>query len=271
MRAHDPGRTSAADTRGAADRAAPVRPAVDGSADTSSAARLLALQRTAGNAAVNRALGRGGHGAPGATAVQRARTSQTAPARVDGNRLLDLIVGKNRTLAGFGFGPECRNNGGNNLISRPVEVEVRDGDTTARLAVHLNVMLTTGGEVHDRTSGSSSVKIHGGLFHLTARRAASQNLIHQAGASALTADESIHVGRSNAGAGWNSRSDNTRILAGQAGVSQDALVAALTSRFPPGEVAELVETFKRDVGRVVINSLLPEVVTVTWEGDASFA
>ncbi|MEV5168114.1 DUF4157 domain-containing protein [Streptomyces werraensis] len=207
-----------------------------------------------------------------AAVVQRAGGAQaTAPARMDGDRLLDVIVGHNRTLGGFPFGRESRNNGGNNLISRPVEVRVQDGPTTAVLAVHLNVMLNTGGEVVDRRSGSSSVTIRGEKAHLTARLASSQSSIEHNGASVLTAGESIHVGRSNAAKGWGNNPANTGALADKAGVPAGKLVAELQHRFPPGEIADIIERFKTDVGRVVIHALLPEVVTVNWEGDASFA
>ncbi|MEW2388303.1 DUF4157 domain-containing protein [Streptomyces venezuelae] len=201
-------------------------------------------------------------------AVQRAPGTQTAP-RVDWNQLLDTIVGSDRTLAGFQFGSECRNNGGNNLISRPVEVTVAAGGTTARLAVHLNVMLTSGGEVRDRKTGDSSASIRGSLFHLTARPLAGQNLIHQAGASALTAEQSIHVGRNNAD-GWNNRPGNTQALAHAVDVPHDKLLEALNSRYPHSGIEDLIERFKRDVGRAVIHGLAPDVVHVNWDGDESF-
>ncbi|MER6835859.1 DUF4157 domain-containing protein [Streptomyces cellulosae] len=214
----------------------------------------------------------GGHApAQRGAVVQRARGGQaTASATVDGNQLLDIVVGHNRTLGGFQFGPESRNNGGKNLISRPLEVRVQDGTTTAVLAVHLNVVLNTGGEVVDRRSGSSSVKIEGSLFHLTARLAGSQSSIEQHGASILTAGESIHIGRSNADKGWGNNPANTRALADKAGVPAELLLAALQNRFPPGDIPGIIDRFKTDVGRVVINALLPEVVTVHWEGDKSF-
>ncbi|WAL95138.1 DUF4157 domain-containing protein [Streptomyces sp. Je 1-369] len=204
------------------------------------------------------------------TAVQRVPGTQTQTApRVDWDRLLNIIVGQDRTLAGFQFGPECRNNGGNNLISRPVEVTVAAGGTTARLAVHLNVMLTSGGEVQNRKTGASTAAIRGSLFHLTARPLAGQNLIHEAGASSLTAMESIHVGRNNAG-GWNNRPENTQILADAVDVPRETLLAALDSRYPHGGIEDLIERFKKDVGRAVIHGLAPEVVTVNWDGDDSF-
>ncbi|MEU1115073.1 MULTISPECIES: DUF4157 domain-containing protein [unclassified Streptomyces] len=204
-----------------------------------------------------------------AAPVQRVADTQAAP-RVGWNQLLDIIVGQDRTLAGFQFGPECRNNGGNNLISRPVTVTVRDGDRTVQLAVHLNVMLTSGGEVRDRKTGDSSATIKGSLFHLTARPVAGQNLIHQAGASALTAAESIHVGRNNAG-GWNNRPENTQQLARAVDVSPEALLGALDGRYPLSDVTGLIDRFKKDVGRAVLHGLAPEVVHVNWDGDESFA
>lgn len=208
------------------------------------------------------------HAGHAGEAVQRAPSTQTAP-RVDWNQLLDIIVGSDRTLAGFQFGSECRNNGGNNLISRPVEVTVAAGGTTARLAVHLNVMLTSGGEVRDRKTGASTASIRGSLFHLTARPLAGQNLIHEAGASSLTAQESIHVGRNNAG-GWNNRPENTQILARAVDVPSETLLGALDARYPHGGIEDLIERFKRDVGRAVIHGLAPEVVHVNWDGDESF-
>ncbi len=208
-----------------------------------------------------------GHTAAEAT-VQRAPGTQTAP-RVDWNQLLDTIVGQDRSLGGFQFGSECRNNGGNNLISRPVEVTVTAGGTTARLAVHLNVMLTSGGEVRDRKTGDSTASIRGSLFHLTARPMAGQNLIHEAGASSLTAMESIHVGRNNAD-GWNNRPGNTQALADAVDVPREALLAALDGRYPHSGIEGLIEQFKKDVGRAVIHGLAPEVVHVNWDGDESF-
>ncbi|MEU6821296.1 DUF4157 domain-containing protein [Streptomyces atriruber] len=208
-----------------------------------------------------------GHAATEGT-VQRAPGTQTAP-RVDWNQLLDTIVGQDRSLGGFQFGSECRNNGGNNLISRPVEVTVSAGGTTAKLAVHLNVMLTSGGEVRDRKSGDSSAAIRGSLFHLTARPQAGQNLIHEAGASSLTAMESIHVGRNNAD-GWNNRPGNTQALADAVDVPREALLDALNARYPHSGIEDLIERFKKDVGRAVIHGLAPDVVHVNWDGDESF-
>ncbi|MET8689659.1 DUF4157 domain-containing protein [Streptomyces sp. NPDC004732] len=209
-----------------------------------------------------------GHAAAEGTEVQRAPSTQTAP-RVDWNQLLDTIVGQDRSLAGFQFGSECRNNGGNNLISRPVEVTVSAGGTTAKLAVHLNVMLTSGGEVRDRKTGDSTASIRGSLFHLTARPMAGQNLIHAAGASSLTAQESIHVGRNNAD-GWNNRPGNTEALAGSVDVPREALLAALDAKYPHSGIEGLIERFKKDVGRAVIHGLAPDVVHVNWDGDESF-
>ncbi|MFD4632728.1 DUF4157 domain-containing protein [Streptomyces sp. NPDC058284] len=203
-----------------------------------------------------------------ATAVQRVGDTQVGP-RVDWNQLLDIIVGQDRTLGGFQFGRECRNNGGNNLISRPVTVSVSDGKATAQLAVHLNVMLTSGGEVRDRRTGESSATIKGSLFHLTARPVAGQNLIHEAGASSITAEESIHVGRNNA-KGWNNRSANTAQLARTVGVSAEALIAALEAKYPLSGIQGTIDQFKKDVGRAVVHGLAPEVVHVKWDGDESF-
>ncbi|MEU6989111.1 DUF4157 domain-containing protein [Streptomyces sp. NPDC046465] len=204
-----------------------------------------------------------------ATALQRVNDTQLGP-RVDWDRLLNIIVGQDRSLGGFQFGSDCRNNGGNNLISRPVTVTVSDGGTTAQLAVHLNVMLTSGGEVRDRSTGESSATIKGSLFHLTARPVAGQNRIHEAGASSLTAEESIHVGRNNA-KGWNNRSGNTAELARGVGVSAEALIATLEAKYPLSGIQGLIDGFKKDVGRAVVHGLAPEVVHVKWDGDESFS
>ncbi|MEV0259430.1 DUF4157 domain-containing protein [Streptomyces sp. NPDC050732] len=205
---------------------------------------------------------------PVTSAVQRAPSTQTAP-RVDWNKLQGIIVGRDRTLAGFKFTPQCWNNGGNNLISLSLPVHVSDGGTTAELAVHLNVMLTSGGEVRDRGTGDSVVAIKGALFHLTARPAAGQKKIQEAGASSITAEESIHVGRNNA-KGWNNRPGNTAELARGVGVSTEALIAALEAKYPLSGMQELIDRFKNDVGRAVVHGLAPEVVHVNWDGDESF-
>lgn len=222
------------------------------------------VQRTTGVPRVRAVVGVGG------TVVQRARGgAQTASRRVDGDQLLDIIVGRgDRTLAGFIFGPGSRNNEGKNLISRPVEIEVRDGDTTARLAVHLNVMLNTGGAQPPR-DGTTTVPIEMKLFHVTARRSKIQKQMTDAGSFQEGADESVHVGRSNADKGWNNRPENMARLAQSADVSPEALINALEGRFPPDKVADLIERFKWDAGRAVVHALEPPVVHVQWTGDKS--
>ena len=244
---------------------------------------VAALQRSVGNAAVTHILQRQvhqhgadrGHGlqtaaGEGSTFVQRARGgAQPDVSRMDGDKLLDIIVGRgDRTLAGFTFGPKTRNNGGKNLISRPVEIEVRDGDTTARLAVHLNVMLNTGGPKAEK-EGTTTVPVEMKLFHMTARRSAVQQQMTDAGSFREGADESVHVGRSNAHKGWDNRPTNTAQLAQKAGVSREALIKALEDRFPPDNMVDLIERFKRDAGRAVIYALEPPVVHVDWTGDKS--
>ncbi|MFJ2766956.1 DUF4157 domain-containing protein [Streptomyces sp. NPDC087300] len=209
----------------------------------------------------------------GSPAVQRVAD---APWRASsGTRILDIIVGggndaesPRRVLGGFDFGPECRNNGGNNLISRPKTVTVSHEGKTAKLAVHLNVMLVLGNETGN--GNSSAVKIKGTHFHLTARPLDGQNLIDDAGASALTAQDSIHVGPGNAATGWDSRPPNTANLAAAVGVPAAQVVAALEDRFPAADTVGIAQLFARDAGRAVIHGLLPEKVTVTWEGDSSF-
>ncbi|MFE0172917.1 DUF4157 domain-containing protein [Streptomyces sp. NPDC059002] len=211
--------------------------------------------------------------AAGPHAVQRVAD---APWRASsGTRILDIIVGggndaesPRRVLGGFEFGPECRNNGGNNLISRPKTVTVSHEGTTARLAVHLNVMLVLGNETGN--SGASTVKIKGTHFHLTARPLDGQNRIDDAGASILTAQDSIHVGPGNAEGGWNNRPRNTASLAASVGLPADRIVDALQDRYPAGDTAAIAQLFARDAGRAVIHGLKPETVTVTWEGDNSF-
>ncbi|MFF1375591.1 DUF4157 domain-containing protein [Streptomyces sp. NPDC058308] len=203
-----------------------------------------------------------------ATAVQRVNGTDAGP-RVDWDQLLNIIVGRDRSLGGFQFGTDCRNNGGNNLISRAVTVTVSDGGTTAKLAVHLNVMLTSGGEVRDRRTGESTATIKGSLFHLTARPDEGQARINQSGASQLTAEESIHVGRNNA-KGWNNRPGNTAELARSVGVSAEALIAALEAKYPLGGMQGMIDDFKNDVGRAVVHGLVPDVVHVKWDGDESF-
>lgn len=211
-----------------------------------------------------------GHGHGHHDTVQRVWQPKT------GNEIIDIIVGggndtdsPRRVLAGFEFGPECRNNGGNNLISRPIPVSVpREGGGTAQVAVHLNVVLELGNETG--TEAASSVKIKGKNFHLTARPLQGQNLIDAAGASILTARDSIHVGPRNAAAGWNNRTDNTQNLADAIGATVPSVVPALEHRFPPGDTVELAHQFQKDAGRAVLYGLKPTVVTVNWEGDASF-
>lgn len=51
----------------------------------------------------------------------------------------------------------------------------------------------------------------------------------------------------------------------------ERIVDALNSRFPPGDVEDVIQRFTRDVGRVVIHALPADVVRVTWTGHASFA
>ncbi|WP_439959562.1 eCIS core domain-containing protein [Streptomyces luteocolor] len=211
--------------------------------------------------------------AAGATAVQRAGDPNWRAS--SGSRILDIIVGRGndgdsprRELGGFLFGPECRNNGGKNLISRPIAFTVSHEGTTAKLAVHLNVMLTLGNETGNRDD--SKVTITGSHFHLTARPMDGQNRIEDAGASILTAQDSVHVGPGNAAEGWNNRPGNTENLARAVGIPADRIAAALNDRFPAGNTPAIAQQFARDAGRAVIHGLSPEKVTITWAGDNSF-
>ncbi|MFD8079827.1 hypothetical protein ACFV3E_45395, partial [Streptomyces sp. NPDC059718] len=82
--------------------------------------------------------------------VSAAAPAASGSARLTGDGVLDAIVGRGggrpedarRTLGGFEFGVKTRNNGGNNLISRPIVITVVDGATEAEVAVHVNVVLT---------------------------------------------------------------------------------------------------------------------------------
>ncbi|MEU1619188.1 hypothetical protein ABZ479_18075 [Streptomyces sp. NPDC005722] len=205
--------------------------------------------------------------------------SAAAPAatRLTGDGVLDVVIGRGggrpedprRTLGGFEFGVKTRNNGGNNLISRPIVVKVVDGGTEAEVAVHVNVVLTSSHET--RVAGGSSVTIKGSDFHLTARSKAAQDLIDLHGPSILTADNSVHVGPSNATPGWKNNPGHLQNLADELGVSKDSLLDALNRRFPPGELLDTLERLQRDVRRTVVNGSTTETVTVRWEsGDRSF-
>ncbi|WP_431950775.1 hypothetical protein [Actinacidiphila sp. bgisy167] len=202
--------------------------------------------------------------------------SSVPVAKLTGDGILDVIVGKGggrsgdlrRTLGGFEFGAKPRNNGGNNLISRPIVVTVKDGGTEAKVAVHLNVVLTSSHET--RVGGHSSITIKGSDFHLTARSKASQDLIDRYGPSSLTADNSIHVGPSNADSGWKTRPDQFGNLARELGVSEQKLIEALERRFPPGELVDTVYRFQDDVKRAVVHGSGAEDVRVRFEGDRSF-
>jgi hypothetical protein len=154
-------------------------------------------------------------GSTGSRAVPGPQAGGSRPKT--GDEILDTIIGKGggqggrdprRNLGGFEFGGGTRNNGGKNLISRPVEVVVgkdaQGKDIT--VAVHLNVMLNPGNEVV--RDGVTVVNIKGSLFHLTARSAEDQKLIDKHGPSALTADTSVHVGPGNAAKGWSNDYEN---------------------------------------------------------------
>ncbi|MDX3099196.1 hypothetical protein PV417_32685, partial [Streptomyces sp. ME19-03-3] len=216
--------------------------------------------------------------------VRPGRVSPSAPAapaapsvaKLTGDGILDVIVGKGggrpedlrRTLGGFEFGAKTRNNGGNNLISRPIVVTVKDGTRTEEVAVHLNAVLTSSHET--RVGGQSSITIKGSDFHLTARSKAAQNLIDKYGPSSMTADNSVHVGPSNAKSGWNNRPDQFRNLARELNVSESSLVEALERRFPPGELVDTVHRFQDDVKHAVVHGSGAEDVWVHFEGDKSF-
>ncbi|MGI5248104.1 hypothetical protein [Actinacidiphila glaucinigra] len=208
--------------------------------------------------------------------------SAAAPAAAGSTRLtadgvLDVIIGggggrpgdARRTLGGFEFGVETRNNGGHNLISRPIVVTVEGGGTQAEVAVHLNVVLTSGHET--RVPGGSSVTIKGSDFHLTARSKAAQDLIDEHGPSILTADNSIHVGPGNATTGWNNNRGHFRNLAQELGVSEDSLLEVLKRRFPPEDLLDTLGRLQQDVRHAVVHGSGTETVTVRLEsGDKSF-
>ncbi|MET9879504.1 hypothetical protein ABZZ36_33490 [Actinacidiphila glaucinigra] len=188
----------------------------------------------------------------------------------DAVRILDSITssgtvdGSRRTLAGFEFG-KVRDTGSTNLISRPVLMTVTEGDKTVQVAVHLNVMVTPSGRLD-----GTSVMLNGTDFHLTARSKAAQDLIDKHGPSALTADNSIHVGPGNAKAGWDNRAGHLQNLADELGITRDSLIKALDRRFPPGELPDTVALFQRDVERAVVHASASEVITVEFRGDKSF-
>ncbi|SNS89314.1 hypothetical protein [Actinacidiphila glaucinigra] len=197
--------------------------------------------------------------------------------RLTGDGVLDVVIGRGggrpedarRTLGGFEFGLKTRNNGGNNLISRPIVVKVVDGGTEAEVAVHVNVVLTSSHET--RVAGGSSVTIKGSDFHLTARSKAAQDLIDLHGPSILTADNSVHVGPSNATPGWKNNPGHLQNLADELGVSKDSLLDGLDRRFPPGELLDTLKRLQQDVRRTVVHGSATETVTVRWEsGDRSF-
>ncbi|MDX2708651.1 hypothetical protein PV350_38245 [Streptomyces sp. PA03-6a] len=209
--------------------------------------------------------------------VSAAAPAATGTAKLTADKILDVITGTGgakpsevrRTLGGFDFGVKTRNNGGNNLISRPIVITVHDGGTRAEVAVHLNVVLTSSHET--RVVGGSSVTISGSDFHLTARSKAAQDLIDEHGPSILTADNSIHVGPSNATRGWKNNSGHTQNLADELGVSKESLLDALNKRFPPDGLLDTLERLQRDVRHTVVHGSATETVTVRWEsGDRSF-
>ncbi|MFF7216303.1 hypothetical protein ACFZAU_38200 [Streptomyces sp. NPDC008238] len=188
----------------------------------------------------------------------------------DAVRILDSITssgtvdGSRRTLAGFEFG-KVRDTGSTNLISRPVLMTVTEGDKAVQVAVHLNVMVTPSGRLD-----GTSVTLNASDFHLTARSKAAQDLIDKHGPSALTADNSIHVGPGNAKAGWDNRAGHLQNLADELGITRESLIKALDNRFPPGELPDTVALFQRDVERAVVHASSSEVITVEFRGDKSF-
>ncbi|MGW3244173.1 hypothetical protein ACWDAS_16360, partial [Streptomyces sp. NPDC001070] len=205
-------------------------------------------------------------------------------AKLTDDEILDVVIGtggrnggeERRTLGGFEFGAGTRNNNGKNLVSRPIVVTVKDGGTEAQVAVHLNVMLSSGHEADVTVAGkkvanTTEVTITGSKFHLTARPHTDQSLIDLHGASSDTASKSIHVGPSNAlSSGWNSRPGNTRNLAQALGVSEQKLIEALDNRFPPGELLDTLHRFQDDVRHAVVHGSGAEDVRVHFQGDKSF-
>ncbi|MDX3094860.1 hypothetical protein PV417_09885, partial [Streptomyces sp. ME19-03-3] len=215
---------------------------------------------------------------PSAPSAPSASSGSAVP-RLSGDGILDVVTGTGgrnggearRTLGGFEFGAGTRNNDGKNLVSRPIVVTVKDGGTEAKLAVHLNVMLSSGDEADvAKVANATELAIHGSKFHLTARPHGDQNVIDVHGASSGTAANSIHVGPSNAKAGWNNRPANTRNLAQALGVSEQKLVEALERRFPPGELVDTVHRFQDDVKHAVVHGSGAQEVHVRFTGDKSF-
>ncbi|MGW3248930.1 hypothetical protein, partial [Streptomyces sp. NPDC001070] len=216
--------------------------------------------------------------------VSAAAPAAAGSTRLTGDEVLDAVIGRGggrpedarRTLGGFEFGVKTRNHGGNNLISRPIVITVHDGGTQAEVAVHLNVMLSSGNEVDVKVGGkkltsTTEVTITGSKFHLTARSRAAQDLIDEHGPSILTADNSIHVGPGNARSGWNNEDENFRNLAHELGVSESSLLEALNRRFPPDGLLDTLERLQRDVRHAVVHGSGAENVTVRLaSGDKSF-
>ncbi|MFF3255887.1 hypothetical protein ACFYWP_33765 [Actinacidiphila glaucinigra] len=211
-----------------------------------------------------------------------APSASAGSAKLTDDQILNVAVGtggrngdERRTLGGFEFGAGTRSNDGKNLVSRPIVVTVKDGGTEAEVAVHLNVMLSSGNEADVTVAGkklanTTEVTITGSKYHLTARPHTDQNLIDLHGPSSDTASKSIHVGPSNAKSGWNSRPGNTRNLAQALGVSEQKLIEALDNRFPPSGLVDTIHRFQDDVERAVVHGSGAEDVRVHFQGDKSF-
>lgn len=136
-----------------------------------------------------------------------------------------------------------------------------------RVAVHLNFKCTPGEYAADRLAQGSYARLNLAIchFHLTARTAAWQGLINNAGNSKLTAEESIHINRNT---DWG-RSANVTALAGSLGVTNKTLLDQLTKieGYTQNYMDVAVKGMKAAIIRTV--SINAGQCDVTWDSSDS--
>ncbi|MEU0073888.1 hypothetical protein ABZ027_30715 [Streptomyces sp. NPDC006332] len=226
---------------------------------------LLELQRSAGNAAVNRLLGAADGGR---AVVQRAPLTTERPlvesaeglASSQPMRFLEQIFDGLR-VDDFRFRRGEQGNLGLNMISEWVTVPLDSGGS---LAVHLNCM------VRASQLQSGAIRLHVAQFHLTARSTSTQRTIDTHGPSAATAGASIHI---NTSTQWG-RPDNIKALAAEVAANggETVLIQGLTrtTGYSHPYVKWLVGHFKERVLHAV-QLRLGGGVELSWSGDATFS
>jgi hypothetical protein len=177
-----------------------------------------ALQRSAGNAAVQRVI-----------TVQRLSEAELYDLRKKGKEHA-FIRGVLGTFEHDGFRYPAQSQGdgimGRNTISASSEYRVPKSDKF--VAYHVNFMISAGSMTKTGSKTGLALTLKLSKLHLTARGATSQTNLVEDGPSILTAERSIHCGPGN---DWDWTKPNARNLATELGVDVgDLKLGVLNSR-----------------------------------------